>query len=87
MKNSIKLYIFYQNKSYFRKMWDEVIDVTFSYEEYDHVYNDSLLNDFSKYESNGDGKLNKKEFVLWSIDSLTNQKVAKYFFCCCCWHE
>ena len=77
----LKKFISIFNKLFYQMEKENgVIDVPFSYEEYDHEYFDSLAKDFSKYGLNGDGFLNKKEFVLWSTDRGTDKKVAKHLF-------
>lgn len=56
------------------------IEVPFSYQMYDLQYFESLANDFNKYDANGDGFLNKKEFVKWQTDRGTDEKVSKKLF-------
>lgn len=56
------------------------VEVPFSYQTYDLEYYESLVKDFNKYDANGDGFLNKKEFVKWQTDRGTDEQVSKKLF-------
>ena len=59
--------------AYFRNK----IEVPFSYQKYDLEYFESLAKDFYKYDANGDGFLNKEEFVKWQTDRGTDEKFQR----------
>ena len=54
--------------------------VHFSYSDFDPKYLESLSRDFYKFDANGNGRLDKKEFVKWLVSSGTNEKTAKNLF-------
>lgn len=61
-------------------MSESKINVPFSFEDFDLQYLESLSHDFSKYDTDKDGRLFKKEFVQWLVDGGTKKKVAKHLF-------
>ncbi|KAK8866865.1 hypothetical protein M9Y10_009833 [Tritrichomonas musculus] len=54
--------------------------VDFSYQDFDPKYLESLSHDFYKFDTNGDGRLDKKEFVQWLVEGGTKEKAAKNLF-------
>ncbi|KAK8875792.1 hypothetical protein M9Y10_005967 [Tritrichomonas musculus] len=56
------------------------VTVPFSFQEFDPRYLESLSHDYSKFDGNGDGRLNQDEFVRWLIAGGTKEKVAKNLF-------
>ena len=61
-------------------MFENKVRVPFSYEEFDLDYLESVSHDYSKYDGDKDGRLNKHEFVQWLVSSGTKKKVAKHLF-------
>lgn len=61
-------------------MFKNKVRVPFRYDEFDLNYLESLSHDFSKYDGDGDGKLNQREFVTWLVNGGTKKKVAKHLF-------
>lgn len=52
----------------------------FSYQQFDPKYLESLSHDFSKFDSDGNGRLDKSEFCQWLVAGGVKEKVAKDLF-------
>lgn len=52
----------------------------FSYQQFDPKYLESLSHDFSKFDSDGNGRLDKSEFIQWLVAGGVKEKVAKDLF-------
>ncbi|KAK8833660.1 hypothetical protein M9Y10_030420 [Tritrichomonas musculus] len=61
-------------------MFKNKVRVPFTYDEFDVNFLESLSHDFSKYDGDQDGKLNKHEFVSWLVNGGTKKKIAKHLF-------
>ncbi|OHS95851.1 EF hand family protein [Tritrichomonas foetus] len=58
----------------------EKIQISFNVQKFDEQYLKYLEQEFSKYDKDKSGRLEKEEFIVWLVEGGTKRKIAKHIF-------